>query len=253
MAMLTASWLLAAQMTVAIEPTARPTVTPQEVARGRALFEAQCAYCHGADGDGGRGANLARAVLRRAPTDEALFRVVNRGIPGTGMPGNAMSARETWQVVAFVRSLGRVKREPLPGDAARGTQVYESAGCAACHTIRGRGGATGPDLTDVGARSSPSYLRRSIVEPQADVPVSFRQVRVVTREGRRLVGVRVNEDTFSIQLRDAGGTLYSFFKDELTEFATDEGRTAMPSYRERLRPAALDDLVAYLVSLEDSR
>ena len=31
------------------------------------------------------------------------------------MPGNAMSARETWQVVAFVRSLGRVKREPLPG------------------------------------------------------------------------------------------------------------------------------------------
>ena len=102
-------------MTVAVEPTARPPVTAQEVARGRTLFEAQCAYCHGADGDGGRGANLARAALRRAPTDEALFRVVNRGIPGTGMPGNAMSARETWQVVAFVRTLGRVKREPLRG------------------------------------------------------------------------------------------------------------------------------------------
>ena len=112
--MWTASWFLALQMTVAVEPTARPTVTAQEVARGKTLFEAQCAYCHGADGDGGRGANLARAALRRAPTDEALFRVVNRGIPGTGMPGNAMSARETWQVVAFVRTLGRVKREPLP-------------------------------------------------------------------------------------------------------------------------------------------
>jgi mono/diheme cytochrome c family protein len=106
--MWTSWWLLALQMTVAVEPTARPKVTPQEVARGKTLFEAQCAYCHGADGDGGRGANLARATLRRAPTDEALFRVVNRGIPGTGMPGNAMSARETWQVVAFVRSLGRV-------------------------------------------------------------------------------------------------------------------------------------------------
>src|SRR5215467_4989888 len=82
---------------------------------------------------------LARTALRRAPTDEALFRVVNRGISGTGMPGNAMSARETWQVVAFVRSLGRVKREPLRGDAARGARVYETAGCAACHTIRGRG------------------------------------------------------------------------------------------------------------------
>jgi len=249
-----AAWVLALQMTVAVEPTARPKVTAQEVARGRTLFDAQCAYCHGADGDGGRGANLARPALRRAPTDEALFRVVNRGIPGTGMPGNAMSARETWQVVAFVRSLGRVKREPLAGDAARGAQVYEAVGCAACHTIRGRGGPTGPDLTDIGARSSPAYLRRAIVDPQADVPSGFKQVRAVAREGsRRIIGVLVNEDTFSIQFRDAGGTLYSFFKEELAELATDDGRTAMPSFRERLEPAALDDLVAYLVSLEGTR
>jgi len=251
--MWTASWLLALQMTVALEPTARPKVAAQEVARGGTLFEAQCAYCHGADGDGGRGANLARAALRHAPTDEALFRVVNRGIPGTGMPGNAMSARETWQVVAFVRSLGRAKREPLPGDGARGAQVYEANGCAACHTIRGHGGPIGPDLTDIGARSSPAYLRRSIVDPQADVPSGFKQVLAVTREGRRMIGVRVNEDAFSIQFRDAGGTLYSFFKEELAEFAPDGGRTAMPSFRDRLEPTALDDLVAYLVSLEGTR
>ena len=250
--MWTTSWLLALQMTVALEPTPRPKVTAQEIARGRALFEAQCAYCHGADGDGGRGANLARPTFHRAATDEALFRVVNRGIPGTGMPGNAMSARETWQMVAFVRSLGRVKREPLPGNAARGAQVYEGAGCAACHTIRGRGGSSGPDLTDVGARSSPAYLRRSIVDPQADVPSGFKQARAATREGRRLAGVVVNEDTFSIQLRDAGGTLYSYFKEELSELVTDR-TTTMPSFRERLEPAALDDLVAYLVSLEGTR
>src|SRR6476661_416329 len=247
-----ASWLLALQMTGALQPTARPPATAQEVARGRTLFEAQCAYCHGADGDGGRGANLARAALRRAPTDQALFRVVNRGIPGTGMPGNAMSARETWQVVAFVRSLGRVKREPLRGDVARGAQVYEAAGCAACHTIRGRGGPTGPDLTDIGARSSPAYLRRAIVDPRADVPTGFKQARAATREGRRLVGVVVNEDTFSIQLRDAGGTLHSYFKDELSDLVTDR-TTTMPSFRERLEPTALDDLVAYLVSLEGTR
>jgi cytochrome c oxidase cbb3-type subunit III len=250
--MSTVSWLLALQMTVALAPTARPKVTAQEIARGKTLFEAQCAYCHGADGGGGRGANLARPALRRAPTDEELFRVVNRGIPGTDMPGNAMSARETWQVVAFVRSLGRVKHEPLPGDAARGAQAYEAAGCAACHTIRGRGGPTGPDLTDVGARSSPAYIRRSIIDPQAEVSSGFKQVRSVTRDGRRVTGVVVNEDTFSIQFRDAGGILHSFFKEELAELASDR-RTTMPSFRERLEPAALDDLVAYLVSLEGTR
>ena len=244
-------WLIL-QMTVALEPTARPRVTPREIARGRTLFEAQCAYCHGADGDGGRGANLQRPALRRAPTDEALFRIVNRGIPGTGMPGNAMSARETWQVVAFVRSLGRVKREPLPGDAVRGAQVYESAGCAACHTIGGRGGSTGPDLTDVGARSSPGYLRRSIVDPQADVPAGFKHIRAATRDGRRITGVIINEDTFSIQFRDAGGRVHSYFKEELAELSADR-TTTMPGYGERLEPAALDDLVAYLVSLEGGR
>jgi len=250
--MWTASWLLALQMTVALEPTTRPKVTAQEVARGRTLFETQCAYCHGADGAGGRGANLARATLRHAPTDDALFRVVNRGIPGTDMPGNAMSARETWQVVAFVRSLGQVKREPLPGDAAGGARVYEAVGCAACHTIRGRGGPLGPDLTDIGARSSPAYIRRSIVDPQAEVPSGFKQVRAVTGEGRRITGVVVNEDTFSIQFRDTGGSLYSYFKEELAELATDRSAT-MPSFRDRLEPAALDDLVAYLVSLEGTR
>ena len=159
--MWTALWLLALQTTVSPAAATPPKVTAQEIARGRALFEAQCAYCHGAGGDGGRGANLARPALRRAPTDEALFRVVNRGIPGTGMPGNSMSARETWQVVAFVRSLGRVRRQALPGDAASGAQVYQANGCASCHTIQGRGGAFGPDLTDVGARSSAVASRRS--------------------------------------------------------------------------------------------
>jgi cytochrome c oxidase cbb3-type subunit III len=251
--MCTAWWLLALQMTVPQAPAARPKVNAQEVARGRALFEAQCAYCHGTGGDGGRGANLARPALRHAPTDEALFRVVNRGIPGTGMPGNSMSARETWQVVAFVRTLGRVSRQTLPGDAASGAQVYQANGCATCHTIQGRGGAFGPDLTDVGARSSPAFLRESLLDPVADVPTGFMQVRAVTRGGQRLTGVRVNEDPFSIQFRGATGALHSFFKSELAEFAKDEGKTPMPSYRDRLDATALDNLVAYLVSLEGSR
>jgi putative heme-binding domain-containing protein len=246
-------WFLAAQIVVGREPTQRPNLTANDIERGRTLFQAQCAFCHGAGGDGGRGANLARPTLRRAPTDEALVRVINRGIPNTGMPGNAMSLRETWQVIGFVRSLGRLKREPLPGDAVRGAQVYQAHGCAACHTIGGLGGPTGPDLTDVGARSSPAFLRQSLLDPQADVPSGFMQVRAVTREGQHLTGVRVNEDTFSIQFRGTTDTMYSFFKDELVEFAKDAGKTPMPTYRERLEPNALDDLVAYLVSLEGAR
>lgn len=251
--MLAASLFLAIQMVVGADPTGRPKVTAQEIERGGALFQAQCAYCHGGDGAGGRGANLARPVLRRASTDEALFRVVNRGVPGTGMPGNAMSTREVWQVVAYVRSLGRLTRGPLPGNASRGAEVYQAQGCAACHTVAGRGGPTGPDLTDVGARSSPAFLRRALVEPGADLPTGFMQVRAVTQAGQRLSGIRVNEDTFSVQFRDATGTLHSYFKDQLVDFVRVSTGTPMPNYRDRLEPGRLDDLVAYLVSLEGMR
>ena len=63
------------------------------------------------------------------------------------MPGNAMSAREVWQVVAYVRSLGRLTREPLPGNAARGAEVYRDAGvCRVSHGGRqGRPDGSRPD------------------------------------------------------------------------------------------------------------
>jgi len=47
--------------------------------------------------------------------------------------------------------------------------------------------------------------------------------------------------------------LHSYFKDQLLEFTRESTGTPMPSYRERLEPGDLDDLVAYLVSLEDMR
>lgn len=241
--------MLAAPFLLVLQTAGGPELTAQDLERGRELFQAQCAYCHGAEGDGGRGANLARPTLRRAKDDEALFRVISRGIPGTGMPGNAMSEKEVRQVLAFVRSLGRVKHEPVPGDPARGEEIYRVQGCVSCHVVNGHGGPPGPDLTDIGARTSPAYLRESLLDPEREVPNGFLLVRVRTSSGERLTGVRVNEDAFSVQFWDLAGTLHSFFKEELSELERPTGKSPMPSYRDRLQPRELDDLVAYLVSL----
>jgi putative heme-binding domain-containing protein len=118
-----------------------------------------------------------------------------------------------------------------------------------CHTAEVPGGLAGPELTDVGARRSASYLRRSLLEPEADLPEDFLQVRVVTREGRSLTGVRLNEDTFTIQIRDYSDQLHSFLKEELSEIDKQRGKSPMPSYKETLPETELTDLVAYLVSL----
>jgi hypothetical protein len=71
----------------------------------------------------------------------------------------------------------------------------------------------------------------------------------VTRDGLELSGVRVNEDTFSIQIRDATGVIHSFFKSDLKELHKDFGKSPMPNYSSTLTTNEIDDLVAYLVSL----
>jgi cytochrome c oxidase cbb3-type subunit 3 len=237
---------------IALAQPAPPT--PQDLAQGQRIFQSQCAHCHGPRGEGGRGANLARPRLRHAAGDQALFKIIDEGIEGTEMPRAGMTIPETWRVVAYVKSLGRVSQPPaINGSPGRGEQVYAANGCAGCHTIQGRGGALGPDLTDVGARRSPWHLRASVIEPEAEVADGFLQVRVTPRSGPRVTGVRVNEDTFSIQLRDLAGDLHSYWKADLTDLQKDRGKSPMPGYGGKLSSSELDDLVAYLASLEGVR
>jgi len=63
-------------------------------------------------------------------------------------------------------------------------------------------------------------------------------------------GIRINEDSFTIQLRAAGGKYYSFRKSELKDLQRLRGETPMPSYESRIPRTELDDLVAYLASLK---
>lgn len=231
--------------------TPQPVTTPDDLKNGERLFQIHCAYCHGTTGGGGRGPNLVRTKLRHASDDQALFKVIKGGIPGSEMPPNDLSVRQTWQVVAYVRSLGRVARPRATGDAKRGESLYETKGnCAACHTISGRGGAVGPDLTDIGATKGADYLRAALLDPSAAVPDGFLQVRLITKDGTRVTGVRLNEDVFSIQIRDLSGKFHSYWKDELREFNKDVGKSPMPSYRQTFTPAELDDVLAYLDSLQ---
>lgn len=183
------------------------------------------------------------------------------------MPAARMEEADLRLVIKFVKSLGSKPREAVAGNVERGAQIYEKkGGCAQCHMIHGEGGSFGPDLSGVGQRRSADYLRRSLVDPNADVPESyspwrseislpenFLYVRLVTKDGQELAGVRMNEDTFSIQIREATGAIHSFLKSDLTELHKDFGKSPMPSYANALTKDELDDLVAYLASLQSNK
>jgi cytochrome c oxidase cbb3-type subunit III len=236
-------------------PKKNPDTTPADLKNGQQLFMGQCARCHGPKGEGGRGAVLAQPRLRHALDDESLFLVIRDGIKGTEMPaGYAVDTRETWQLAAYVRSLGRMAPETVPGDPKRGQELYRSKGhCGQCHIIAGQGGSLGPELTEIASRRSAAHLRAAVLDPESTLPEGFLEVRLVTKEGRRITGVRLNEDTFSIQVHDLNGDLHSFFKEDLKELQRDTGKSPMPSFRSALSASEVDDLVAYLFSLRGNQ
>jgi putative heme-binding domain-containing protein len=237
--------------------------TPSELEKGRQSFQAHCVGCHGPNGEGDRGPTLAQPRLPRASDDESLLRIVQRGIPGTEMPSQRLKIGEAPYLAAYVRSLGKIAVEPVPGNPMKGAELFHTKGaCLTCHTLKGQGMAIGPDLTEIGLRRSPAFLRKSLIEPGAEVPQSFNPtrteismpanfifVRARTKDGRDVAGVRVNENTFSIQVRDLTGVMYSFQKSELAELHKDKGLSPMPAYVGAFTPAEMDDMIAYLVSL----
>lgn len=228
---------------------AQPKPEPRpDVELGRRIFESQCAVCHGVPGTGGRGPALNRPVLNKAADDTALRKLIAVGSPPE-MPGAwQISAREVASVAAFVRTLGRIPPEQTPGNAKRGEALYRAKGCAACHIIAGAGAGYGPELTAIGGRRNAAHLREALVNPSAFVADEFTAVEAVTARGATIQGIRANEDTFTIQIRDLEGRNHSFRKEGLKDLRILRGRSAMPSYAALMTEEA-DDLTAYLASL----
>lgn len=153
-------------------------------------------------------------------------------------------------IIAYMRSLASktTRQTKPPGDPVQGKQVYAKSGCANCHRAGEQGSVYGPDLNRIGLSRSLEYLRESIVNPSADIPQEWEGVTVVQMDGKRVSGIRVNEDTFSVQLRDISQHFRMFQKEEVKE-VIHEKKSLMPAYSS-MPKAELENLLAYLFTLQ---
>ena len=234
-----------------------PHTSADDVESGKRVFRVHCASCHGADGRGGRGSDLASGELYHGATDADLYRNIEEGIPGTEMPGSWLVPKRRWQVVAFVRSLSgtgapssTTSTTSTGGDASRGRDLFRGkGGCLECHRVGREGGFAGSDLTTVGSRRSPEHLKASIVTPEEEISLDYRIATVSpSKGGVATTGYVRNEDRHYLLLLDLEGKLRTFEKSGLQKVEKDR-RSMMQSYEGVFDDAELEDLVAYLASL----
>jgi cytochrome c oxidase cbb3-type subunit 3 len=249
---------------------ANPFAGNEQAAKaGESQFRSNCAFCHGLGArGGGRGPDLTRARKRHGSTDADLFRTINEGVPGTAMPANGttgqgvgMTAEEVWQVITYIRSVEKRSSAQADGDAAHGKQLfYGSAGCATCHMVEGKGGRLGPDLTGAGGARATAFLVESVRNPSKrlapgvyestkEFPQEYETVTVTTADGKKITGVTLNEDNFSLQMMDTLEKIHLFEKDELRSVEKSR-QSLMPAYDEKsLSDRDLNDIVAFLVQV----
>ena len=238
-------------------------VDHQNIEQGRKIFEIQCARCHGMYGSGGSAPSLDRKILDRASSDRELVGIIQNGIPGTEMPGSwLLSKVDAIKVASYVRSLGDDSEPVAGGNVEKGRLIFQTKGsCQSCHIVQGKGGSLGADLTRVGSKRSPEFLRKILLEPgfykQKGELTNTRNgfvenlvVEIETLGGEKVKGFRLNEDAFSIQIRGEDNGFYSYRKSDLRNLEKVFQASVMPSVRDILDNQEVDDLVAYLLSLK---
>ena len=235
----------------------------QAITHGAVLFRQECVFCHGVGARGGmRGPDLSTGSWTHGGADVDLFRTITEGVPGTAMPPHKLASDEIWQIVTYLRTVQQ-PLAPAIGDPARGEALFVgTARCSSCHMVRGRGGRLGPELSTVGSARSRAYLVESIRQPAKQltenrvfgdgVTLRYDTVTALTADGRTIVGVPMNEDTFTVQIMDTTERIHSLDKKSLKSIR-HEDRSLMPTYdTSRLPDADLDHVVAYLQSLRTS-
>lgn len=157
------------------------------------------AWLHGTgDWRGGSSFTLLLKELRKeavASAPEAARAALETSLAATlasariTIPNTSRTTSHPWTVAELTTLVAKSARTR---DVVRGRRVFAAAGCFACHTCNGEGGALGPDLTAAGSRLATGDLLEAIVEPSREISDQYGTSEIALRDGRRLSGRIIN-------------------------------------------------------------
>ncbi|HBH53105.1 MAG TPA: hypothetical protein DDY91_14550 [Planctomycetaceae bacterium] len=151
------------------------------------------------------------------------------------------TTKEEW-----VYALGRGRG----GDPEAGRRAFfhpAGAGCLKCHTIQGRGGRVGPDLSRAADTMNRMQMVLSLLEPSAEIAPQFVAWTMELRDGRQHTGMIVHENEGKTVLGDAEGKTVTLPTAEIVERIPQKTSVMPARLYDRMTLQEVRDVLAYLV------
>lgn len=140
----------------------------------------------------------------------------------------------------------------LSGNADRGREAFflPTFQCGSCHTVKGKGGQVGPDLTQVAARLKKEQILESILEPSKVIDQKFWTYAAETTAGQLHVGLLVEKNDREVVLRQVGNKDLRLPARDVAALAPQKTSLMPDNLLRDATPQQAADLLAFLQSLK---
>lgn len=132
-----------------------------------------------------------------------------------------------------------------------GKAMFAASQCAACHTMKGEGGTSGPDLTQLGTRFSTKDILEAIIEPSKTISDQYGSTVFYLKDGGSVMGRLIKEeggDYVISQNPFAPQITRNLPKKDVARTMVSDVSPMLPGLINRLNAEELKDLMAYLIS-----
>jgi putative heme-binding domain-containing protein len=204
---------------------------------------------------------MQREPWARKLLDAVLQNKLPKGVLNANHLRKILESNDREALWAVEKAFGRIREERNPdrekvvaqmseylraniGDPIAGQQVFKNL-CGQCHTIYGQGGKVGPDITANG-RASFEQLLSNVFDPSLVIGPDYQTITVVTKDGRNLTGLVVENNEQRIVVRMAGESEETVPRNNV-EYTRVSKLSMMPEGVENIfSKKDLSDLFAFL-------
>ncbi len=201
--------------------------------------------------------NVRQKAMSHVPDSEKAY---FEELSGVYSPSDAMADLPEPKGPGKAYSMGEINNiywensKDYDGNIEEGERAYKAALCITCHRMKGEGGATGPDLTQIYSKFSSYDLTFSMVSPSDEISDQYGNTIFYEKDGTKTIGRLLSEenDTLSIMPNpfDPGYTV-NLAKADIEKQESSPVSPMPPGLLNRLNEKEIMDLYAYLLSGAD--